>query len=139
MINREGGEASSQRDVRLKLIEFLVLIEGLLGIAISSNPTILAVEGDTRSLNDIFIISLIFFMVYGVMAYIRILANTNNVRRFVFGFLGYFWLTIGMIFGASMARMFDGGIIAVGAITIGFALVFYFLVGNLANELFPPG
>lgn len=67
---------STSENIDAKLIEFLALVAGLLGVVVAVSPSTLNLEG--VPLNMAFVVFLVAFMFYSALAYISVLRKNRG-------------------------------------------------------------
>ncbi|MDA4126416.1 MAG: hypothetical protein OK452_04320 [Thaumarchaeota archaeon] len=114
-------------------MEFLLLAEGLLGIVIAANPSILDIPTASLSPAQLFSIMVLTLIMVSVLLYGRILTGKSLPTAGVSGFAFYFSFTIGLATGAAFTKLlmlpssFETGAFVIIGISLTFFIVYAML------------
>lgn len=91
---------------RLRFIEFLGLIAGLLIVFVSTNPIYFPFELPSES---VLVLLLILFIAYSLFVYAEILSREKSSTKFMFSAALYFTVILSLLFSGTILKAFNAG------------------------------
>jgi signal transduction histidine kinase len=89
---------------RLRFIEFLGLIAGLLIVFVSTNPIYFPFELPSES---VLVLLLILFIAYSLFVYAEILSREKSSTKFIFSAAIYFTVILSLLFSGTILKAFS--------------------------------